>query len=80
MKCGICKSDQINVYASDRSVLRTRLMRDSGDVWAHKRDQHREEMYASRDAATERRRAKEQAERDDDHEVRHRTWIETIVR
>lgn len=65
MKCGICGTDRMNVYGSDReTILRQRVMRHASDVWTHKHEMHKEEMKASSAKATERRKEKEQAERD----------------
>ena len=45
MKCGICKSDLMNVYGSDRkTVLRQRPMRDAHDLRDHKQHEHQEEV------------------------------------
>ena len=63
MKCGICKSDLMNVYGSDReTVLRQRPMRDAGDLRDHKHREHPEAVSSSRVAAAERRRQQEELE------------------
>ena len=66
MKCGICKSDLMNVYGSDRkTVLRQRLMRDAHDLGDHKTHEHPAEIRASRMAAGKRREQQEELERAD---------------
>ena len=63
MKCGLCKSDVMNVYGSDRkTVLRQRPMRDAHDLWDHKQHEHPEAIHASRRAAQGRRRQLEELE------------------
>mgnify|MGYP001589481942 CR=1 FL=1 len=64
MKCGICKTDVMNVYGSDRkTVLRQRPMRDAHDLREHKEREHPEAARASRAAADQRRRQQEELER-----------------
>lgn len=64
MKCGICKSDVMNVYGSDRkTVLRQRPIRDAADLWSHKNDKHPEALQVSRRATETRRRQQEELER-----------------
>ena len=64
MKCGICKSDLMNVYGSDRkTVLRQRVIRDASDLWDHKQHEHSEAIHASRMATERRRKQQEDHER-----------------
>ena len=63
MKCGLCKSDEMNVYGSDRkTVLRQRPIRDARDLRDHKEREHSDEIGKSRRAADERRRQHEELE------------------
>ena len=63
MKCGICKSDVMNVYGSDReTVLRQRPMRNAYDLRDHKEREHPGAARASRAAADQRRRHQEELE------------------
>ena len=63
MKCGICKTDVMNVYGSDRkTVLRQRPMRSAGDLRDHKHREHPGVVSSSRVAAADRRKLQEELE------------------